>query len=197
MMASIARALVLSCLTAAVVAGCSDDPSDEQPDVRAERRTDGPITIPPEAGYSHSLPVGAEFTDGFWVLHLEGDEPARIEDVRIEASEGLEQLGVMLAAPARPIGSVQLDESWPPRHKFLPKRVMVDAIGAEITPHRDGWELLIGMKATGKGYLEREGVTVDYTVGDQAYSAHLPISVFICTDEKFEKKGVCPLPEGF
>ncbi len=192
---SLARWAFAAVITVCLSGSCSTDDGDESPSTG--RRTDGPLRMVPEGGYSHSLPVGAEFTDGFWVLRLDGDEPATIDDVRIEASNGLEQLGVMLAAPARPIASVQVDESWPPRHRYLPKRVLVDAIGAEITPARDGWELLIGMKAAARGYLQRDGVTVDYTVGDKAYTAYLPISVFICTDKKYEEDGVCPTPKGF
>lgn len=128
-------------------------------------------------------------TDGFWVLRLNGDEPAVIDDVRIEGDPGLEQLGVKLAAPGRPIGTVQLTENWPPvDDELLPQKFIVVAIGQEISTHDDGLELLIGMKAAEKGYLEREGVTVDYTVGDRAYTAHLPISVFICTDKKYERR---------
>lgn len=159
----------------------------------------GPMVIPLEHGYSVSMPNGSTFTDGFEILRLEGDQPAVIEAVEIDGDEALELVGVKLAPPPRENAAVQLMEGWPPIHDALDESTFVDAVGATIQPKSSdpmGYELLIGMKVNGEGFLVRDSVIVTYRIGEIRHQVIFPAVVAVCTGPEYEKRnGRCPFPD--
>lgn len=163
------------------------------------RPTDGALQAPLPHGYSTIARPGDMFTDGFEVLRLSGNQDAVIEDVRLVGARGLELLGARLAPPDRGFGSVQALASWPPRGAFKDVK-MVNAMGATITPvkqDRAGWELLLGVKVTGEpdAPLIRDGIQIDYRVGDESYTTYRPAQLVVCTaDDQLREDGFCPLP---
>ena len=191
--AAVAAALVLAAVAIVLVVTVTG--GDE--DILANGRSaSGPLQMPNTHGYTTSVKTGDVITDGFEVLHLTGSRKATIDDVRLPDAKGFELLGVKLSSPDRPIGSVQITRNWPPVDPQLPPETITDAIGATITPHDDGWELLIGMKITGSGYLIRDGLIIDYTVDGRGYTARFPSQVVVCTDASVEnKQGRCPAPK--
>jgi hypothetical protein len=161
------------------------------------RRSDGPLDPGNPHGWSVTEPAGDTFTDGMELLRLHGDRDAVIEDVRLVGDEGLELVGAKLASPERGIGWIQYRPAFPPANDPDLGDVLVDAVGATITPlveDQGGWELLLGIQATGEGYLVRTGVEVDYRVGKNEYTVLLPAHLAVCTSPRLERKGACPLP---
>jgi len=123
-----------------------------------------------------------------------------IESIELEgADDGLELVGAKVAGPDRSYGAVQHFKTWPPKsYEPLESSAVIDAEGATITPHRAGWELLLGMKATKEGYLTREGIRVNYTVAGEKLSRVLPATLFVCSsDGKVDRANRCPLGDGF
>lgn len=165
------------------------------------RRTDGgPMIAPNPHGWATSDRVGDVFTDGMEIFRLAGDAEAVIEDIRLVGDEGLELVGAKVAGPDRAIGAIMYNADFPPVDEpDLRDAVLYDAIGATITPrekHPGGWELLLGIRATEEGYLVREGVEVDYRVGDDEYTVFWEAWLGVCTSPKYEVDGDCPAPEG-
>lgn len=81
-------------------AGCAEDAS---PSVQA--RTDGPMVIPFDHGWSTTMEPGEVFTDGYEILHLTGDQPATVTDVRLVGADGLRLVSAKIAGEAK---------MWPP-----------------------------------------------------------------------------------
>ena len=163
-----------------------------------DSRTDGgPLRAPNPHGWSTSNSVGDVFTDGMEVLHLEGNREAVIEDVRLVGDDGLELVGAKVAGQDRAIGFIQYNADFPPvNDPDLGDPVLIDAIGATVTPYSGGWELLLGIKATKEGFLVREGVEIDYRVGGEEYTVFREAWLGVCTSPRYEVDGDCPLPGG-
>lgn len=176
-------------LAAALAVGCS---SPLQP---------GPIRRTDPHVWSTVERTGSTFTDGMEVLYLTGVKPATLTSVELVGAEGLELVGVKLASPDRGFGSIQRMD-WPPRDPDLPQDSVLPVKGTEITPidpkdNTGTWELLIGIRVTGKGYLVRKAVRVNYTVGGEEYSRVQPAGLAVCTSRRLLVDGECPLPEGW
>ncbi len=189
--ATIGAALVAALVVTGVVWSRQDDDPSALPR--------GPMVVPLEHGYSLSMARGSTFTDGFEILRLKGDRPAVIESVEITADSGVEMTGAMLAPPPRENAAVQVLKGWPPTHDALDESTFVDAVDATIQPlSREpmGYELLIGLRVTGEGFLVRQAVTVTYRIEDTRYQVVFPAVISICTGPKYEKpNGQCPFPE--
>jgi hypothetical protein len=103
-------------------------------------RSDGPMKHPgswfnPSYGYfDKDFTVGDRFADGFSVLHLTGDQPAVIDDVRLMGNRGFEHLGTMIVGPGRKIGAVQMVRHWPPTSDDYGGGHVIPAQGASISP---------------------------------------------------------------
>ncbi len=82
---------------------------------------------------------------------------------------------------------------WPPKDPELDRDLVVPAIGAIIEPGPPGWELLIGIRVTGEGYLVRDAVRVTYEVDGTEYVWEQVASVAVCTSREVENKHGCPL----
>lgn len=164
------------------------------------RSTDGPLNPGPPHGWAATAKVGDVFTDGLELLHLRGTEQAVIEDVRLVGDDGLELAGAVLAGPERGIGAVQYMPTFPPHNNPQIDAELVEAEGTWITPEgkdRKGtWELLLGIRPTTEGYLVRTGVEVDYSVQGEEYTVLIPAHLAVCTSQKYERRGECPLPPG-
>lgn len=161
------------------------------------RSTDGPMVLGNPHGWATTGAVGDTFTDGMELLRLGGDQSAVIEDVRLVGDEGLELVGAKLAPPERAIGAVQYFETFPPTDDPVLDADLVDAEGTTITPMGEAgetWELLLGIRATREGYLVRTAVEVDYSVGDDEFTAVLPGHLAVCTSPDLERRGDCPAP---
>ena len=189
------RAACVALLVCAFVclAGCASSASDA---AGGSRSTDGPILMPNRTAYSVLARQGDEVTDGFEVLHLDGDRSAVIESVRLVGAEGLELLGSKLAPPDRSIGAVQYMPTWPPADPQIDRASLVDATGARITPATAGYELLVGMRVTGQNEASRVGIRVDYTVGSKKYTIVLPAGVELCLSaEAHRRPSSCRVPD--
>lgn len=147
--------------------------------------TDGPMFTPPEHGIVIPGQRGSVFTDGFEVLRLEGDEPAKIVSIRSVGGEStFKFLGALMAGPDRRDGAISYLPAFPPRDSSLGP--LVDAVGARIEPRVEtrngmGYELLIGYEViddTRVGY--RAAVEVTYTVGDETYLWRSPGRMLFC-----------------
>lgn len=161
-----------------------------------ERSTDGPMDPGNPHGWAITEPVGDPFTDGMEILRLDAGQDAVIEAIRLVGDPGLELTGAKLASPERGIGWIQYHDRFPPANDSLDV-ALIDAVGATVTPQAEdqgGWELLLGIRATAEGYLVREGVEVDYRVGQKEYTVLLPGHLAVCTSPDFERNGECPLP---
>ncbi len=150
-------------------------------------------------------PVGAEFTDGFEVLVVEGDEPAIIRRVVSVGDDGvLEPLGALVAGPDRRYGAVQLIRGYPPAQARL--GTVEDAVGFEVLPRSEtrkemAFELLVGYRAVKDEIGVREDIRVEYEVDGQLFSRSLGAGMLYCpprfsddecsaaADEAFESRG--------
>lgn len=120
-----------------------------------------------------------------------------IESVELVGDDRLELVGLSLSPPGgRSIGAVQFMPGFPPQDHEIHR--IVPAVGTTISPIEvdpQGWELLVGMRATTDDYLVRDGLQVTDTVGNQRYSQLLPATLAVCASPRHEVDGECPLPK--
>ena len=159
-----------------------------------EVRTDGPIQAGPPHGFAISRPVGAEFTDGFEVLYVDGSVPAQIESVDFVGAEGLELLGAYVVGEAREVAAVQVLDAWPPSPASFGVEHLDEAIGSTLAPASRtsrGTELLLGIRVVGPGVARRDALEVGYRVGDESFLVTIPAQLTVCTDPGQEVRGHC------
>jgi hypothetical protein len=176
---------------AMLLPACSSEPSSDEP------RSEGPLVVPPEHGWARTWPAGRVFTDGLEVLKTKGDAVATIESVELVGADNMKLVGTLLAPPPRNYAAEGFIKAWPPRMPGLFERsTLVPAVGATVGPGAGaedmGWELLLGIEATGDGIASRDGVMITYSVASVRYQATLPARAVVCTDPKLEVKGSCP-----
>jgi hypothetical protein len=137
-------------------------------------------------------PVGKQFTDGFEVLDLGGEEPAVIRAVASVGGDGvIEQLGALLAGPDRKYAAEQLLTGYPPRQPRL--GALQDAVGATIQPRDDtrdrlGYELLVGYRSTSDEIGIRTEIVVDYEVDGVLYRRRFPATLVYCPPRLAEQE---------
>ncbi len=145
---------------------------------------DGPMRVLNEHATLARGPVGTTFTDGFDVLHLEGDQPATIVSVDSRHGDGLEFLGAMLAGPDRKLAAWAQLPGYPPSKPQLGE--IVEAEGAVIQPRSQtrgeiGYELLLGYRVVDDTALSsRSTVEIVYRVDDQEYLWRPPSRLVYC-----------------
>jgi hypothetical protein len=159
-------------------------------------RSDGPMQAPYAHGWSATKPVGHVFTDGFETLRTTGDDVAVIESVELVGSRGIEMVGALIAPPPRRYAAEVSIDSWPPvLKKLFDEETLVPAVGAEIGSDKQGWELLVGLKAVEEGVVFRKGIRVTYTADGDRYEVVLPAELTICTSRDHEVEGHCPFAD--
>jgi len=171
---------------AIVASGCADRPLFDSE----------PLSNANPHGWATTMPVGSVFTDGFEVLHLDGHEPAVIKSVTMVGDPGIELVGASLATTERDIGAIQQLKGYPPSNPHIPR--IIPAAGASITPFAQdeiGWELLLGVKIVDEGYLVRDGIIIEYSVGGEDRRAFDPAQLVVCTSEEYYRgHRDCPFP---
>jgi hypothetical protein len=161
----------------------------------------GPLVAPAPHGFVMTQPVGHVFTDGVETLKLDGSKAAVLRKVDLVGTDGLKIVGVALVKPGRKVGTIQAIDGWPPRDPYLrASDVMSKGIGATFTPaaqNPDGqsYELLVGLKVVGRGYLVRDGFRITYDVDGRTYSRFFPAQLAVCTTKRLEKSDGCPIPD--
>jgi hypothetical protein len=171
---------------AIVASGCTDRPPFDSE----------PLSNANPHGWATTMPVGSVFTDGFEVLHLDGHEPAVIKSVTMVGDPGIELVGASIATTERDIGSIQQLKGYPPSNPHIPR--IIPAAGASITPFAQdeiGWELLLGIKIVDDGYLVRDGIIIEYSVGGEDRRAFDPAQLVVCTSSAYYRgHSRCPFP---
>jgi hypothetical protein len=134
----------------------------------------GPLREPPEHAYVVQGKEGKQFTDGFEVLYLNGDQAATIVSVRsMGGDDAFKFLGARLAGPDRKYAALQETPQFPPTDPHLGP--LIDAEGATVEPRsqtrqRIGYELLLGYEIVDDSKLgKRDAVEVTYKVGGTTY----------------------------
>lgn len=180
---------------AAALTGCTSAGQAEAH--HDERRAGGPIETTNQHVWTKTVALNEPFTDGVEVLVVGGNRPAVLDGVHLVGAKGIRLLGVRLVEPGRSWGSI-MSMPWPPRDPDLDPCLVVSADGATLAPQHDGtgYELLLGLKARGRGYFVRKGIRVDYTVGEDRYSRFVPAVLGICSGMKQSNKP-CPEPKGW
>lgn len=149
---------------------------------------DGPMRVLPEHATLARGPVGTTFTDGFDVLHLEGDQPATILEVRSHHGDGLEFLGAMVAGPDRRLAAWAQLPGYPPSKRRLGE--LVQAEGAVVDPLRRtrreiGYELLLGYRVVDDSAVSsRSSVEIVYRVGTKEYLWRSPSRLVYCPEDQ-------------
>jgi hypothetical protein len=154
-----------------------------------------------EWAWSTDAEVGETLTDGLEVLKLNGHRKAVIDSVKLVNAPGLRLVGAQLAGADRSIGAIQYLVTWPPqRSPYFDGVKLRPAEGATILPesrYPRGYELLLGIKVTEPGFLQREGVAITYHIGEDQYREVRHGWLGVCTSPTFHKHGTCPAPPGF
>ena len=156
----------------------------------------GPLQAPDKHGWVVTVYKGKTFTDGQELLDLRGTRPAVIQAVTVTGgTPTLEYLGASLALPSRRYTTSEEMPGYPPR---VPGSTTAPAVGHTILPtrrteRRQGYELLLGYRATRDGNAVRGDVrttvTVDYTVSGTRYRIVMPAQLFPCP--KGASQGTC------
>lgn len=141
----------------------------------------GPLGSGVEDPYGSVVPAAAPtFTDGMVLLRLQGDRPATIESVSVDA-DGLELVGAQVSGAGRRVAAVQYQPSWPPGARFGPHRA--EAVGAVVRPRSEdpmGTELLLGYRILPGATGAQRSVTVRYRVDGRAYAWTTPYALVVC-----------------
>ena len=66
--------------------------------------------------------------------------------------------------------------------------------GATVTPAKQSWELLLGIKVTEPGYLVRDAVRIHCSAGGEDYTRTRPAQLAVCTSPT-QVNGRCPFSE--
>lgn len=154
----------------------------------------GPLREAPEHVSAIPVPAGSTFTDGLEVLKFPGATGTpQLTSVKLVGAKGMKLVGVLVAGPGRS-STVNYVDHWPPTG---------DGGIGDIRPFHTplvansaGWELLLGIKATGTGYLTRDGLQINYEVNGTEYSRFLPAKLALCTSRKALASDSCPFPPG-
>ena len=175
------RGAALAILMVALATACTpSQPRSSNPSTGAAQ---GPLLGVPPHGWSARVGAGTGFTDGFEVIIRPDNESVIIQAISLDADPELELLGAALLPPGRELGSVQFVDSWPPTTdpeldstRSMPLPAQIDSVPGE----KQGWELLIGMRANESGRFLRRGFWIDYTLDGRDYRDYWPAMLAIC-----------------
>ncbi|QWC85354.1 hypothetical protein KLP28_00765 [Nocardioidaceae bacterium] len=161
---------------AASVAGCSEDPQS----------TSGPLPPPKSHFATTTRQVGVPFTDGFETIVIpDGVTRLRLLSVEAVGDPDLELIGWKIADDRRRFGSIQF-MPWPPRDDLLAPESIVDGPGysVRVTPElrESGLELLLGMRPTSTGYLERRGLRLTYEADGERHRVFFDAGLYVCAE---------------
>jgi len=140
------------------------------------------------------------FTDGYELLQLDGAGTVVITKVSIDGDDGLTLVDALIAAPdGRRFAAVQYDPHFPPTGPdFGDPDDLVPAVGSEMaapqlpTSSGDelfGYELILGLKAEGKGAYKRKAVVIDYKANGHRKSVRIPAELVVCSGMRAGEAG--------
>lgn len=155
--------------------------------------------MPPAHGYFDVVvKPSQEFADGLETLRVDGDLPIEIESVSLVGDSEIEFLGAMVAPPNGRTGTTHIVRSWPPvATQSMPfeTELLVDAVGSFIEPfggdNEAAYELFVGMRIDQVGEFKRDGIRIDYRVGDKAFTAFFPAEAQFCVLERGRSATPC------
>lgn len=186
---------LVTCIVASAVVGsfASGCAQDVRPDGSAVAQPETgyigfPLGGPPPNGYYLVRPVGATFTDGQLIVFNLGEKDLEIVDVEPElAGDGLRYLGAKITGLDRELGSVQVEDRYPPTNPELgPTQpatgVVLPAADSEADRKR-GYELLMGYKVVGLGRSTVRAVEVTYEVAGQERTQSWTSTIAVCTPD--------------
>ncbi|WP_169834653.1 hypothetical protein [Nocardioides dokdonensis] len=130
---------------------------------------------PPHTSY-FVVERGQVFSDGLEVISV--PEEATVTDVTVQGGEeAVEFLGARLGLPGRPDDFNQRMEGYPPA--AVPRRFQSPAEGATLLAGKS-YMVILGFEVHEPVIALREGITIEYTIGDVAYSKFLPARQVTC-----------------
>ncbi len=155
---------------------------------RDNTTTSGPLQQPGAHGQIVQFAAGTTFTDGFEVLDLRGDAPARLVSVTsVGAEQALQQVGVRVAGPDRNLAASSLMRGFPPTERGLGTvRTLQQTLlrPRHQTRDRMGYELLVGYRVVDDTQVAaREKLVVRYRAAGQEHELVLPARLVYCPPE--------------
>ncbi len=145
----------------------------------------GPVQTGSETVTSLPVEVGQVFTFGGIVLKNTGDQPALVENIRIDPplDPGMTLVDLKVAGAGRNVGYVGSAAEFPP--KRIPAQAMRPWRGAIVPgrPDDPGWrglEIVMGLKVNHPGEFGFRHVVVDYRVGGKQHRVRLSDSFIAC-----------------
>jgi hypothetical protein len=145
----------------------------------------GPLQTGSETITSLPVEVGQVFTFGGIVLKNTSEQPAILEDIRIEPplDPGMTLVDLRVAGADRRVGYVGSAVEFPPT------RIPVDAVrpwrGAVVPGRADdpewrGLEIIMGLRVNHPGEFGFRHVVVDYRIGGKQHRVRLSDSFIAC-----------------